>query len=134
MRYGSITGLLRDGDRLRGVIVDGAEVSCRRVVVAMGPWSQAASEWLGVPILMQPWKGQILRLSLPGPPIRCSVGGGDHFASTKPDGLTWVGPSFEDVGLDESTTAAARDEIIAAVVKNIPSLAEGQVVLQTACL
>ena len=134
MRYGSITGLLRDGDRVRGVIVDGADVSCRRVVVAMGPWSQAASEWLGVPILMQPWKGQILRLSLPGPPIRCSVGGGDHFASTKPDGLTWVGPTFEDVGLDESTTAAARDEIIAAVVKNIPSLAEGQVVLQTACL
>jgi len=61
-------------------------------------------------------------------------GGGDHFASTKPDGLTWVGLTFEDVGLDESTTAAARDEIIAAVVKNIPSLAEGQVVLQTACL
>ena len=131
---GNVTGLVRDGHRVSGVLVDGTEISCGRVVVAMGPWSQAASDWLGVPILMQPWKGEILRLRLPGPPIRCSVGGGDHFASTKPDGLTWVGPTFEDVGLDETTTAEARESIMAAVVKNIPSLAEGQIVLQTACL
>ena len=134
VRQGTVTGLTRDGDRVRGVIVDDTEIVCERVVVAMGPWSEAASDWLGVPILMQPWKGEILRLRLPGPPIRCSVGGGDHFASTKPDGLTWVGPTFEDAGLDESTTAEARDQIMAGVVKNIPSLAEGQLVLQTACL
>ena len=131
---GTVTGLVRSGGRVQGVVLDGDEVSCERVVVAMGPWSEAASDWLGVPIRMQPWKGQIIRLRLPGPPIRSSVGGGDHFASTKPDGLTWVGPTFEDAGLDESTTTAARDEIMAAVVKNIPSLSEGQVVLQTACI
>ena len=132
--HGNVSGLVRNGSRVRGVVLDDDEVSCDRVVLAMGPWSEAASDWLGVPIRMQPWKGQILRLRLPGPPIRSSVGGGDHFASTKPDGLTWVGPTFEDAGLDESTTTTARDEIMAAVVKNIPSLAEGQVVLQTACI
>ena len=100
----------------------------------MGPWSQGASDWLGIPIQMQPWKGQILRLRLPGPPIRTSVAGGDHFASTKPDGLTWVGPTFEDAGLDESITDEGRDEIMSAVLRNIPSLAEGELVLQTACI
>jgi glycine/D-amino acid oxidase-like deaminating enzyme len=134
LRYGTVSGLMRDGGRVTGAILNGAQLPCERVVVAMGPYSQAASDWLGVPILMQPWKGQILRLRLPGPPIRCSVGGGDHFASTKPDGLTWVGPTFEDAGLDESTTAEARDEIMTAVAKNIPSLSEGRVELQTACL
>ena len=83
---------------------------------------------------MQPWKGQILRLRLPGPPIRSSVVGGDYFTSTKPDGHTWVGATFEDVGLDESTTPEARESIMAGAVKNIPSLSEGQIVLQTACL
>ncbi len=83
---------------------------------------------------MQPWKGQILRLRLPGPPIVCSVAGGDHFTSTKPDGLVWVGPTFEDAGLDEGTTTEGRDEIMAGVLKNIPSLAEGQLVLHTACI
>ena len=134
MRYGTVTGLTRDGNRVTGVKIGDTEIACERVVVAMGPWSQASSDWLGVPILMRPWKGEILRLRLPGPPIRCSVGGGDHFASTKPDGLTWVGPTFEDAGLDERTTVQARDQIMAGVVKNIPSLAEGQLVLQTACL
>ena len=134
LRYGTVSGLTRDGGRVMGAIVNGVELPCERVVVAMGPWSQAASDWLGAPILMQPWKGQILRVRLPGPPIRCSVGGGDHFASTKPDGLTWVGPTFENAGLDESTTTEGRDEIMAAVVKNVPSLAEGRLELQTACL
>ena len=131
---GTVTGLSREGDRVRGVTLDEGEIACDRVVVATGPWSEAATEWLGVPIRMQPWKGQILRLRLPGPPIRTSVGGGDHFASTKPDGLTWVGPTFEDAGIDETTTDWARDEIMAGVTKNVPSLAEGEVVVHTACV
>ncbi len=134
IRHGTVTGLVREGGRVRGLLVDGSELFCDKVVVAMGPWSQGASEWLGIPIEMRPWKGQILRLRLPGPPISTSVAGGDHFASTKPDGLTWVGPTFEDAGLDESITDEGRDQIMAAVLKNIPSLAEGEIVLQTACL
>ena len=130
----NVTGLSRDGGRVRGATLDEGEIECDRVVVATGPWSEAASDWLGVPIRMQPWKGQILRLRLPGPPIRTSVGGGDHFASTKPDGLTWVGPTFEDAGIDETTTDWARDEIMAAVTNNLPSLAEGEVVVHTACV
>ena len=130
----NVTGLSRVGGRVRGVTLNGGEIECDRVVVATGPWSEAASDWLGIPIRMQPWKGQILRLRLPGPPIRASVGGGDRFASTKPDGLTWVGPTFEDAGIDETTTGWARDEIMAAVAKNIPSLAEGEVVMHTACV
>ena len=131
---GTVTGLSREFGRVRGVTLDEGEIACDRVVVATGPWSEAASDWLGVPIRMQPWKGQILRLRLPGPPIRTSVGGGDHFASTKPDGLTWVGPTFEDAGIDETTTDWARDEIMAGVTKNVPSLAEGEVVVHTACV
>lgn len=131
---GTVTGLAKDDGRVRGVMVNGTQIACDRVVVAMGPWSQASSNWLGIPILMQPWKGQILRLRLPGPPIRSSVVGGDYFTSTKPDGHTWVGATFEDVGLDESTTSEARESIMAGAVKNIPSLSEGQIVLQTACL
>jgi glycine/D-amino acid oxidase-like deaminating enzyme len=134
MLQGTVTGLVREGGRVRGLLVDGTELACDKVVVAMGPWSQGASDWLGVPIQMQPWKGQILRLRLPGPPIRTSVAGGDHFASTKPDGLTWVGPTFEDAGLDENITDEGRDEIMSAVLRNIPSLAEGHLVLQTACI
>ena len=134
IRHGVVTGIERDGNRASAVLLGQERIECGQVVLAMGPWSNKASSWVGHPIPMEPWKGQILRLRLPGPPIRCSVAGGEHFASTKPDGLVWVGPTFEDAGLDEETTTEGRDQIMAGVVRNIPSLAEGRLVLHTACL
>ena len=134
VRTGAVVDVERSGGRVTGVVLENGRIDCDTVVVAMGPWSEAASDWLGVPIRMSPWKGQILRLRLPGPPIECSVAGYDHFASTKPDGLTWVGPTFEDAGIDETTTPDGREEIMSEVVKIVPSLAEGELALHTACV
>ena len=134
IRTGTVADVERSGGRVTGVVLESGRIDCGSVVVAMGPWSESASDWLGVPIRMSPWKGQILRLRLPGPPIECSVAGYDHFASTKPDGLAWVGPTFEDAGIDETTTREGRDEIMAEVVKIVPSLAEGELALHTACV
>ena len=134
IRTGAVVDVERSGGRVTGVVLESGRIDCGTVVVAMGPWSESASDWLGVPIRMSPWKGQILRLRLPGPPIECSVAGYDHFASTKPDGLVWVGPTFEDAGIDETTTPEGREEIMAEVVKIVPSLAEGELALHTACV
>ena len=134
VRTGAVVDVERSGGRVTGVALENGRIDCDTVVVAMGPWSESASDWLGVPIRMSPWKGQILRLRLPGPPIECSVAGYDHFASTKPDGLAWVGPTFEDAGIDETTTAEGRDEIMSEVVRIVPSLAEGELALHTACV
>ena len=134
VRTGSVVDVESSGGRVTGVLLDSGRIDCGTVVVAMGPWSESASDWLGVPIRMSPWKGQILRLRLPGPPIECSVAGYDHFASTKPDGLVWVGPTFEDAGIDETTTPEGREEIMAEVVRIVPSLAEGELALHTACV
>ena len=134
IRTGAVVDVERSGGRVTGVVLESGRIDCGTVVVAMGPWSESASNWLGVPIRMSPWKGQILRLRLPGSPIECSVAGYDHFASTKPDGLVWVGPTFEDAGIDETTTPEGREEIMAEVVKIVPSLAEGELALHTACV
>ena len=134
VRTGTVVDIERDRGRVAGVVLENGRIDCDTVVVAMGPWSESASDWLGVPIRMSPWKGQILRLRLPGPPIECSVAGYDHFASTKPDGLTWVGPTFEDAGIDETTTPEGLDEIMSEVVRIVPSLAEGELALHTACV
>ncbi len=134
VRTGTVVDVERSGGRVTGVLLENGRIDCGAVVVAMGPWSASASDWLGVPVRMSPWKGQILRLRLPGPPIECSVAGYDHFASTKPDGLTWVGPTFEDAGIDETTTPEGFEEIMSEVVRIVPSLAEGELALHTACV
>src|SRR5947207_9721072 len=134
VRHGHAIGLRRDGGRVTGVILEREVLSCATAVLALGPWSAEASEWIGVPIDVRPLKGQILRLQAPGPPIECSVGWGHNYATTKTDGLLWAGTTEEDAGFDEESTPAARDEIGAALLRMLPAMADAQVAQQTACL
>src|SRR5882672_12058580 len=134
VRHGRAIGLRRDDGRVTGVILEREVLSCAAAVLALGPWSAEASDWIGVPIDVRPLKGQILRLQAPGPPVECSVGWGHNYATTKTDGLLWAGTTEEEAGFDEESTPAARDEIGAALVKMLPVMADAQIALQTACL
>src|SRR2546428_1265102 len=134
VRHGRAIGLRRDGGRVTGVVLEREVLSCATAVLALGPWSAEASDWIGVPIDVRPLKGQILRLQAPGPPVDCSVGWGHNYATTKTDGLLWAGTTEEEAGFDEESTTAARDEIGAALVRMLPAMADAQVAQQTACL
>ena len=135
IRHGRVVGLKRDGGGVGAVLLESGEVPCRSVVVAAGPWSAEASDWLDVPIDVRPLKGQILRLRTGGPPFRCSIGWAGNYATTKPDGLLWAGTTEEEAGFDETATSAARESITANLLKMVPSLTDAEVVQQqTACL
>src|SRR5262249_52486510 len=133
-RHRGAVGLPRDGARVTGVVLERETLSCATAVLALGPWSAEASNWIGVPIEVRPLKGQIIRLQAPGPPVDCSVGWGHNYATTKTDGLLWAGTTEEEAGFDEEWTPAARDEIGAALMKMLPAMADAQVAQQTACL
>ena len=49
LRHGQVTGVARRGDAIEGVEVDGETIRADAVVIAMGPWSLRAAEWLPVP-------------------------------------------------------------------------------------
>ena len=49
LRSGRATGLVKADDRVTGVEVDGAVVAADAVVIAMGPWSILAAQWLPLP-------------------------------------------------------------------------------------
>ena len=134
LRHGRAIGLRRDGGRITGVVLEREGLSCATAVLAMGPWSAEASEWIGTPIDVRPLKGQILRLQAPGPPVECSVGWGHNYATSKTDDLLWAGTTEEEAGFDEESTPAARDDIGAALVRMLPVMADAQVAQQTACL
>ena len=71
VRHGNVTGLKREGGKVKAVVLERAEIACDRVVLALGPWSAEASEWPGVRIEVRPLKGQILRLQAPDAPVKC---------------------------------------------------------------
>lgn len=134
VRHGHVTGLKRQGDRVTGVVLENGEIACDTVVLALGPWSDATSAWLHLPVEVRPLKGQILRLRAPGPPLECSVGWGGNYATTKPDGLLWTGTTEEEAGFNEHPTTAGRDMIIASLLKMLPSVTDAQLEQHTACL
>jgi glycine/D-amino acid oxidase-like deaminating enzyme len=52
LRLGQVTGLIRgdrSGERIVGAEIDGEALHADEVVIAMGPWSQTAKEWLALP-------------------------------------------------------------------------------------
>jgi glycine/D-amino acid oxidase-like deaminating enzyme len=49
LRHGQVTGVARRGDTVVGVEIDGETFRADAVVIAMGPWSLRAAEWLQVP-------------------------------------------------------------------------------------
>src|SRR5262249_5874143 len=49
LHVGSVTGLVREGERIAGVEVDGSTLAADAVVIAMGPWSMLAAAWLPLP-------------------------------------------------------------------------------------
>jgi glycine/D-amino acid oxidase-like deaminating enzyme len=49
LRHGTVTGLVRRGDQVVGAEVDGQALDADAVVVAMGPWSILAAQWLPLP-------------------------------------------------------------------------------------
>jgi glycine/D-amino acid oxidase-like deaminating enzyme len=50
LRHGEVTGVVRRGDAVvEGVEVDGETIWADALVIAMGPWSLRAAEWLQLP-------------------------------------------------------------------------------------
>ncbi|MBI4200066.1 MAG: FAD-dependent oxidoreductase [Chloroflexi bacterium] len=133
VRHGTARGLRFNGERVVGVAVGQEEVPCQAVVIAMGPWTGAASEWLSMPLPVEPLKGENLRLRVDAPPLP-HISWGQGGCVSRPDGLITVGSTQERAGFDETPTAAGRNIMLERVVEVLPYLAAAQLVRHTACL
>ena len=129
-----VTGLISQGGRCSGVTLETGQLEAGAVVLAVGPWSHQASSWCGVELPVSPLKGQVIRLQLTADPMRASLNYAGSYAASKPDGLIWAGTTEEEAGFDEGITTAARDKIMGDLLKMAPSLADAELVQQTACL
>jgi glycine/D-amino acid oxidase-like deaminating enzyme len=49
LRIGRVTGLLRRGGDVVGVDLDGESLEGEAIIIAMGPWSVLATQWLSLP-------------------------------------------------------------------------------------
>ena len=134
IQHGEVKGVSKMNGNVSAIETSSGRILCERVVVALGPWSGLASNWLGVKVPIRPLKGQILRLKAPATPVSCSVGWQGNYVCTKPDGLLWAGTTEEENGFDESPTTDGRDQVLFALQKMISGLDDAELIQQTACL
>jgi glycine/D-amino acid oxidase-like deaminating enzyme len=146
VRHGRVTGLLRDGDRVIGVLVGAEPIDADAVVIAMGPWSILAAAWLPLPAVYG-LKGHSIVYRTGGavPPEALFLevderGGGTASPEVFPrdDGTTYVCAISSDTPLPVDPGAVAPDpgaiDRLAAIAASIsPILAAAPVIATQAC-
>lgn len=145
LRIGSAEGIVRDGARLTGVIVDGEAVAADAVVVAMGPWSLLAARWLPLAAVYA-LKGHSLVFDTAGRVpaeslfLDWSDGTGDCRPEVFPraDGTTYVCAISSDSPLPADPAAVAPDPGAIPRLERIcralsPLLADAEILAAQAC-
>ena len=134
MRHSGVTALETRAGSVEGVVLEEGRIACDAVVVATGPWSADAQGWLGVPIPVEPLKGEILRMRPPGGPLAHDWSGAGVSLNDRAGGLAWVGATEQSRGWDVAPSEWARRTLSAGAARLMPSFADAELVLHTACL
>ncbi len=102
----------------------GEEYAADRVVIAAGSWSKRVRVANVAALPLRPVRGQLLHLAWGNlaRPLR-PVWGSACYTVPWPNGTMLVGATVEDVGFDESTTAAGVTSLLSAVTSMLPAAA-----------
>src|SRR5262249_23729579 len=118
--------LLIEGGAATGVVADGQHHYAGVVAIAGGAWSPRFAEQLGVRIPVEPLRGQIIHLGLPGAatggwPLVTAFHG--HYLVTWPDQRVVAGATHEPgAGFEVRTSAAGVHEVLGEALRVAPGL------------
>ena len=139
LRLRQVAGLLRSNGRVTGVRLAAGDISCDTVVLAMGAWSAASADWLGVPVPVAPMKGERLLLRYEGEPLPVLLTSPrrGHMIS-RLDGFLSVGSTggrdydrrelFLGTEFDRQPTEAAKMELLQRAMDVFPDVEKAEVV------
>ncbi len=139
------TGLNSHGGRVTGVeLADGSSVEADAVVLAMGPWTGLASEWIDAEIPVAPQKGELLYMhhAAEDPAFKgddkpsAGMHNMDDGGVILPRRLsrTVLGATKEERGFDRDPSSYARDFILPRVARLSNRITADSVTDHTACL
>ena len=87
---------------------------------------------MSVPV--EPYKGEILRTTLPSGPLSADFQGGGVSLNHREDGQVWVGATEENRGFDLEPSEEARATLMRGALRLMPAMADAEIVMHTACL
>lgn len=120
---GTVTGLTLDGDRVRGVQLDGEEHAADHVVLATGVWSGPLADQLGLTVPLETERGYHLELinaePMPQRPVMVAAG---KFVATPMEGRLRLAGIVEFGGLKADPSDAPFALLKKAISHAMPSL------------
>ena len=137
IRSGEVVGVCGGKGNATGVVLaDGAKVHGQAILLAMGPWSKLAGPWAGLEIPVEPQRGQIVRLSAPGPLPETALihAQGENYILPKISGELLGGTTWESAGFDPRVTAEGQTSIVEGALRLSPRAQNAVVEGSRACL
>ncbi len=124
--------LIADGNRVRAVSMGGGTIEGDGIVVTAGAWAAALLQPLGIALAIEPQRGQIVHLRLPGENTQdwpVVLPPGSHYLLAFDDSRVVAGATREfGVGFDYRTTAAGQAEVLAEALHVAPGLASASII------
>ena len=97
-------------------------IESEAVVIAAGSWSGDVTTGSTRPVPVRPIRGQLLHLRCSEPLVSRVIFGGSAYLVPWQDGSLLVGATSEDVGFDESATAAGVHGLIDGATEVVPAV------------
>ena len=124
--------LVASGSRVTGVRLRDEVIELDRVVVTAGAWAPALLAPLGVVLRIEPQRGQIVHLKLPGQDTSAwpvILPPGSHYLLAFDDSRVVAGATRESgAGFDFRVTAAGQAEVLAQALHVAPGLAAATII------
>jgi glycine oxidase len=115
------------GGICRGVETAAGSIEAGCVVDAAGAWA-GFDPALPAPVPVEPVRGQIVALRVPGQVLPSVVESDDVYLVPRPDGTTLAGATVEHVGFQKEVTAGAVHALTGAAIRLVPELARARFV------
>lgn len=121
-------GVTTSGRCVTAVRTNQGSIPCDAVVLATGPWVEQAKEWLGVEIAVEPVKGELLLLELPGEALNCDFTWRSACLYRRRDNEVWVGGTQSNSGFDCATTQEGYKTLMDGAARIMPAIRRAKLI------
>ncbi len=126
-----VTGLLIESGQAKGVITDQGRVLCNQVVIATGAWGEEPARWLGIRIPVEPLKGEMLLVDIPGEALAYDISLKNFSLFCRGQAYVWIGATETAEGYDRTPTEQAYQTLLAHGATIMPAIREAKVLEHT---